>query len=263
MFSSISDGGGEHVGVLERLVLALGDRQHHHLVRLAQIEGGRADEVADVLDHQHASRRPAPAGRARPTMAASRWQPLPVLIWIAGAPVARMRSASWLVCWSPSITATGSLPAQHLDGAHQQRGLARAGAGHQVERENAAVGEPGAVALREAVVLGQDVALDLDHARCAAGARSAAPCRSAGAAVLVRCTAVSMRARGRARALLVRVIVRRGVRVPSACAWHARARLRRGIVASATAGRAHATSPSSLDLQFHHPHAVPPVTCSW
>jgi hypothetical protein len=34
----------------------------------------------------------------------SRWQPLPVLIWIAGAPVARMRSASLEVCWSPSTT---------------------------------------------------------------------------------------------------------------------------------------------------------------
>ena len=29
-------------------------------------------------------------------------------IWIAGAPVARMRSASKAVCWSPSITATGA-----------------------------------------------------------------------------------------------------------------------------------------------------------
>ena len=45
------------------------------------------------------------------TISASRWQPLPVLIWIAGAPLARMRSASKLVCWSPSITATASVPA--------------------------------------------------------------------------------------------------------------------------------------------------------
>ena len=46
-------GGGEHVRVLERLVLALGRGKHHHLVRLPQVEGGRADEVAHVLDHQH------------------------------------------------------------------------------------------------------------------------------------------------------------------------------------------------------------------
>ena len=45
-------GGGEHVGILERLVLALGHREDHHLARLAEVEGGRADEVADVLDQQ-------------------------------------------------------------------------------------------------------------------------------------------------------------------------------------------------------------------
>ena len=45
------------------------------------------------------------------TSAASRWHPLPVLICSAGAPVARMRSASFEVCWSPSTTATGSRPA--------------------------------------------------------------------------------------------------------------------------------------------------------
>ncbi len=53
-----------------------------------------------------------PSGRtsrwsACPTICASRWHPLPVLIWMAGVPVARMRSASLAVCWSPSITATG------------------------------------------------------------------------------------------------------------------------------------------------------------
>ena len=55
--------------------------------------------------------------------------------------------------------------AQQLDGAHQQRGLARAGAGHQIEREDAALRQRAAVALRDAVVLGQDVALDLHQAR--------------------------------------------------------------------------------------------------
>ena len=46
--------------------------------------------------------------KACATMGASRWQPLPVLTWMAGTPVARMRSASCEVCWSPSITARGS-----------------------------------------------------------------------------------------------------------------------------------------------------------
>ena len=44
--------GAEHQRVLERLVLALGDRADHHARVLADAELGRADEVADVLDHQ-------------------------------------------------------------------------------------------------------------------------------------------------------------------------------------------------------------------
>jgi hypothetical protein len=72
------------------------------------------------------------------TIAASRWQPLPVLICSAGAPVARMRSASLLVCWSPSITATGSRPASSSMVRTSRRGLARAGAGDEVQRQHAA-----------------------------------------------------------------------------------------------------------------------------
>jgi hypothetical protein len=44
--------GAEHERVLERLVLALGHRADHHPSVLADPELGRADEVADVLDHQ-------------------------------------------------------------------------------------------------------------------------------------------------------------------------------------------------------------------
>ena len=51
---------------------------------------------------------------ARDTMGASRWQPLPVLTCTAATPVARIRSASFEVCWSPSTTATGRLPASAL-----------------------------------------------------------------------------------------------------------------------------------------------------
>ncbi len=47
---------------------------------------------------------------ARSIIAASRWQPLPVLTCTARAPVARIRSASFEVCWSPSITASGCAP---------------------------------------------------------------------------------------------------------------------------------------------------------
>ena len=43
----------EHVGILRRLVVALRHAGHHDPGRLAQVEQGRAHEVADVLDHQH------------------------------------------------------------------------------------------------------------------------------------------------------------------------------------------------------------------
>src|SRR5713101_161140 len=46
--------------------------------------------------------------RPRPTMSASRWQPAPVLIWTTRHPVARIRSASSRVSWSPSTTAMGN-----------------------------------------------------------------------------------------------------------------------------------------------------------
>jgi hypothetical protein len=78
---------------------------------------------------------------------------LPVLTWIAGAPVARMRSASTLVCWSPSITETGSVRralAQRVDGGAQQRGLARAGAGHRLKARHAMRREVRAVVFGDA-----------------------------------------------------------------------------------------------------------------
>ena len=136
---------------------------------------------------------------ARRTMSASRWQPLPVLIWIAGAPVARMRSASRVVCWSPSITATVDAALQRLDGLHQQRRLARTGAGHEVEREDAAVGQALAVGRGDGVVLGQDVLLDLHQAR-RRHARRVGTERGSGGCV------VSMR-RGRGHASAVGMLV--------------------------------------------------------
>jgi hypothetical protein len=87
-----------------------------------------------------------------------------VLICSAGAPVARMRSASKLVCWSPSMTATGTRALQGFDGAHQQARLARAGAGDQVQRENSAIlAASWRLRRRVAVVLGEDVLLYLHH----------------------------------------------------------------------------------------------------
>src|SRR6056297_1923503 len=45
------------------------------------------------------------------TMCASRWQAVPVAIWMAGTPWRRMRSASFSVSRSPSMTPTRSSPA--------------------------------------------------------------------------------------------------------------------------------------------------------
>ena len=44
---------------------------------------------------------------ARCTIGASRWQPAPVLTWTARAPARRIRSASKVVSWSPSMTQIG------------------------------------------------------------------------------------------------------------------------------------------------------------
>jgi hypothetical protein len=56
-------------------------------------------------------------------------------------------------------------PGQHRDGLAQQRRLARAGAGDQVQRKDAVPGQMLAVLMRIGVVPGQDVLLDLHPAR--------------------------------------------------------------------------------------------------
>ena len=57
-------GGLEHVGVFEGFVLALGDREDGHLVVFPQVEGGGADQVADVFDEkQRFLGRPQPFQR--------------------------------------------------------------------------------------------------------------------------------------------------------------------------------------------------------
>ena len=70
--------GSKHQRVLERLVLALGDRGDHHAVVLADLELRRTDEVADVLDHEEVElvERRATASAER-TMFASRWHSPP------------------------------------------------------------------------------------------------------------------------------------------------------------------------------------------
>src|SRR5580658_4145041 len=53
--------------------------------------------------------------------------------------------------------------AQVVDGALEQRGLAGAGRADEIERQDFAPGEPGAVARRKGVVLGQHAGFELDH----------------------------------------------------------------------------------------------------
>ena len=96
-----------------------------------------------------------------------------MLIWTTGAPVPRIRSASRRVSWSPSMTATGRVPASSAMVRSQQRRLARSRRAHQVQRDDAALGQPGAVVRRQVVVLGEQRRLDLDDA----GARGSCPVR--------------------------------------------------------------------------------------
>src|SRR5215218_4831741 len=94
--------GAEHQRVLERLVLALGDRRHHHARVLADAELSWADEVADVLDHQQVD-----------VVQRQRRQPGSVFSCVTGTCSAASRSASALPCTSPSSTPTrtpGSAP---------------------------------------------------------------------------------------------------------------------------------------------------------
>ncbi|OIQ98697.1 hypothetical protein GALL_191970 [mine drainage metagenome] len=134
-------------------------------MRLAQIEGRRTDQVADVLDHQQ--RAPGelqslqrPADHLRVEMAAA-----------AGVDLDRAGAGGA----DPLGVAVGLLvaldhcdrqaAAQQLYGPDQQRGLARARAGDQVQGEDAEPGQALTVRSGEGVVLGQDILLDLHPAR--------------------------------------------------------------------------------------------------
>lgn len=57
-------GGTKHVRILQRLVLALGDAHHDHLGALAQVDQGRAAQVAHVLDEEHAAALEPQLGQA-------------------------------------------------------------------------------------------------------------------------------------------------------------------------------------------------------
>jgi len=188
--------GREHVGVLQRLVLALGHRQDRNLGGFAQVPHGGADQVADVLDEQQA------AAFAMVVVIVRMTEPVPVpvpMIVIVVAVAVQLRKrlghhgrvevatlagvdldrggaggadavgveAGLLVALDHRDVQAGRVLFQRFDGRAEQRGLARAGAGDQVERGHAVRFEVRPVLLRHAVIGAQDVGLQLDGARLA------------------------------------------------------------------------------------------------
>ena len=160
-------GGGEHVGVFDRLVVAFGDRQNDDLERLAEIEGGRANQIADVLDEHDAAgcHRQVVEGVADHMgieVAASSGVDLDRrhaggadALGIVGGFLVALDNTNW------------NRLAQRPRGRHQERRLARPRARQQIECEQAVVGEPPPVGVGVGVVLRQDTGLDFDQPRLA------------------------------------------------------------------------------------------------
>ena len=109
-------------------------------MRLAQIETGRADEVADVLDEQQ---RPVLRCQMLDRVADHVCIEMTAL---AGVDLDRRRAGradavGVVGCLLVALDDMDSQPiTQHLDGLHQQRGLAGSGAGDEVQRQNAVSG---------------------------------------------------------------------------------------------------------------------------
>ena len=126
----------EHGRIFRRLVVAFRRRQQRHIGVLAEIEAGRTDQIADILDKQDIDLDRSSACSASCTIWASRWQVWPVVICTAATPWARIRSASFSVSRSPSITAIRYRSFKRRDGRLQKAGLARARGRHQIDREH-------------------------------------------------------------------------------------------------------------------------------
>src|ERR1035441_2897715 len=152
----------EHGRILQRLVFALGDRQQHDAQVLAQIVGGRTNEVADILDDQEVEvfqvkGLQGAAHHFRFEMAdgaggdlhdggAGLAQPLRVVV---GREVAYDHAGLQLRPQLPHALA-------------DKGGLARAGGGKKVQHQQAARAEEAAVALGEAVVLFENCTAHFD-----------------------------------------------------------------------------------------------------
>jgi hypothetical protein len=144
--------GAEHQGVLERLVLALGDRSDHHAGVLADLELGRAHEVADVLDHEQVD--------------LVQWQrrdrgPHHVRVEVAFATETGVRvdlGHRYMEARQPvGIEVALHVALQHaysdivevVQHALEQSRLARAGCAHHVHHPHARAVEVGAIGLRD------------------------------------------------------------------------------------------------------------------
>jgi len=132
-------------------------------VRLAEVEARRAHEIADVLDHEDCTCR--------------RYEPVDSLADHVGVEVTALAGVDLDSARAGRADPIGvvarflvALDDDHLvpvlktlDGLDEQRRLPRPRAGDEVDGEDTARGEAGAVGSREGVVLGEDVPLDLHH----------------------------------------------------------------------------------------------------
>jgi len=145
-------GGGDDVGVLGGLVIALGHTEHADLQILAQIEAHRADQVAHVLDEQQVDRIEVQLPHRLADLVGVEAAAL------AGVDLHDMRGPA---SESLGVARGGQVADDHPRAANageslqrrlQQSRLSAAGPAHQVDRVDAGVAQRPAVQLRDFVV---------------------------------------------------------------------------------------------------------------
>src|ERR1700691_1498291 len=158
-------GRAKHMRILERLVLAFGNRNDHHSRVLAEIEQRRTNEVADIFDHENRS-----CSRVQPLQRIGQHRGVEMTS-AAGIDLNRRASGgadSLRVERSLLIAlddADRNFSAQLANRTFQQRSLAGARRAHQVEGHDLAAFQPSAVVLGEVIVFGEDVLLELKRTR--------------------------------------------------------------------------------------------------
>ena len=145
----------EHQRVLERLLLALGDRADHRAHVLADLELGRADEVADVLDHEHVDlverqlgQRRADHVRVEMTLAAEARR----RVQLRDRHVQRREPVGVHAALDVALEDAEPRPLEVADDLLEQRRLAGPGSAHQVDDLHARTVEVVAVRARDRVV---------------------------------------------------------------------------------------------------------------